>query len=151
MSINNTQVVLGDGAFNRREDGTMRIGSFSDYNSILQNMRVPSIPRVEPESIVKNQEDLAASNVSSNLENYNSDSSIEANSRSNIPLEDISLTFNSKDEFEQIGSEKDIHSLDVEKAISSMKKDELLKQYQYFVGDSGFTDFPELRGSVTVK
>ena len=52
----------------------------------------------------------------------------------NAALEDISVTFNKQDEFGYIGRDSDIHSLDVEKAISDMRKDQILQQYQYFVG-----------------
>ena len=38
--------------------------------------------------------------------------------------------------YELKGSESDIMSLDMEKAISSMQKDQLLMQYQFFVGSS---------------
>ena len=53
---------------------------------------------------------------------------------SNAPLEDISITFHKQDDFGYIGRDRDIHSLDVEKAISDMRKDQILQQYQYFVG-----------------
>ena len=54
--------------------------------------------------------------------------------KSNAPLEDISITFHKQDDFGYIGRNSDIHSLDVEKAISDMRKDQILQQYQYFVG-----------------
>ena len=52
----------------------------------------------------------------------------------NAPLDDISITFHKQDDFGYIGRDSDIHSLDVEKAISDMRKDQILQQYQYFVG-----------------
>ena len=52
----------------------------------------------------------------------------------NAALEDISITFHKQDDFGYIGRDSDIHSLDVEKAISDMRKDQILQQYQYFVG-----------------
>ena len=54
--------------------------------------------------------------------------------KSNATLEDISITFHKQDDFGYIGRNSDIHSLDVEKAISDMRKDQILQQYQYFVG-----------------
>lgn len=50
-------------------------------------------------------------------------------------LEDISLEFNPNAEFDFAGRDSSIADLDVEKAISDMKKDSILEQYQYFVGD----------------
>lgn len=38
--------------------------------------------------------------------------------------------------YEMKGSESDIHSLDVEKALSDMHKDQVLQQYQFFVGEN---------------
>lgn len=52
----------------------------------------------------------------------------------NAPLEDISITFHKQDDFGYIGRDSDIRSLDVEKAISDMRKDQILQQCQYFVG-----------------
>ena len=48
--------------------------------------------------------------------------------------EDISITFHKQDDFGYIGRDSDIRSLDVEKAISDMRKGQILQQYQYFVG-----------------
>lgn len=39
-------------------------------------------------------------------------------------------------EYDLKGTESDLLSLDVEKAISDMKKDQVLLQYQFFVGES---------------
>ncbi len=47
---------------------------------------------------------------------------------------------------ELIGIDADIRQLDVEKAVSSMKKDSVLQGYQYFVGNLSTTD-----GTVTRK
>lgn len=51
-------------------------------------------------------------------------------------LEDISLSFNKEDDFGYIGKDSDIYKLDVEKALSDMKRDSVLEEYQYFVGSS---------------
>ena len=51
------------------------------------------------------------------------------------------VTFHKQDDFGYIGRDSDIHSLDVEKAISDMRKDQILQQYQYFVGSkTAFTE-----------
>lgn len=49
-------------------------------------------------------------------------------------LKNISLTFNKEESFDYIGSESSLANLDVQKAISDMQKDQILQQYQYFVG-----------------
>lgn len=55
--------------------------------------------------------------------------------RVDAPIEDISLSLNNPSPFEMKGSQSDINSLDISKAVSDMQKDEALWQYQYFVGD----------------
>ncbi|MBQ4301394.1 MAG: hypothetical protein II765_07640 [Lachnospiraceae bacterium] len=47
---------------------------------------------------------------------------------------DYANQYNPDETFEMVGKEADIHSLDVEKAISDMQKDQVLHEYQYFVG-----------------
>ncbi len=56
--------------------------------------------------------------------------------RQNASLEDISLSLNEPSGFEMKGRDSDILSLDMEKAVSDMQKDQALMQYQYFVGDT---------------
>lgn len=57
----------------------------------------------------------------------------------NVKLEDVSLQFNKSDSFDYIGKDKDINQLDIEKAVSDMRKDQMLEQYQFFV-DTKDTD-----------
>lgn len=45
--------------------------------------------------------------------------------------------------FDMIGVDSDIHSLDVQKAVSDLEKDQIIRQYQYFVNDSGITGLVE--------
>ncbi len=56
--------------------------------------------------------------------------------RKNASLEDISLSLNEPKAFDMKGRESDLESLDIEKAVSDMQKDQALMQYQYFVGDT---------------
>ena len=60
--------------------------------------------------------------------------------RQNASLEDISLSLNEPNGFEMKGRLSDIESLDMQKAISDMQKDQALMQYQYFVGDSNIVN-----------
>ena len=52
---------------------------------------------------------------------------------------DFAQSFNPDETYELKGEDSDISSLDIQKAISDMEKDQVLQQYQYFVGtrDSG--------------
>ncbi len=56
--------------------------------------------------------------------------------RSDASLENISLSLKSNGDFEMKGRDSSLSTLDVEKAVSDMQKDQALLQYQYFVGDS---------------
>ncbi len=60
--------------------------------------------------------------------------------RTNASLEDIKLSLNENTSFEMKGRESDIESLDIQKAVSDMQKDQALMQYQYFVGDTNVPD-----------
>ena len=52
-------------------------------------------------------------------------------------LENISLTFNKEESYDYLGRESNLMDLDMQKAISDMKRDSVLQEYQYFVGNSG--------------
>ena len=56
--------------------------------------------------------------------------------RNNASIEDISLSFSYDRENAMNGADTDISRLDMEKMVSDAKKDSILSQYQYFVGDS---------------
>ena len=59
--------------------------------------------------------------------------------RKNASLEDISLSLNEPNGFEMKGRQSDLSSLDIEKAVSDMQKDQALMQYQYFVGETNLS------------
>ncbi|MGN0167396.1 MAG: hypothetical protein ACI4AB_05110 [Acetatifactor sp.] len=113
----------------------MGIGSINDYAGILQNYRVPVIRDVSLDA-VRSQEEQNINAVSPAAEVSHEAPAVSLRERKDAPLEDISITFNKEDNFGYIGKDKDIRSLDVEKAIDDMKKDKVLQQYQYFVGSS---------------
>lgn len=129
----------------------MGIGNISDYNSFLQNYQPMNMKTVQIKTAEEAGGALAVQPAQTGVQTQTGTqiadthvetsaietSDIEASAIERKPdaaLEDISITFNKQDDFEYIGQESDIHSLDVEKAISDMKKDQVLQQYQYFVG-----------------
>lgn len=63
---------------------------------------------------------------------------VEDRRSKNTDLQDISLTFHKEENFDYLGSESALMNLDVQKAISDMRKDSILQEYQYFVGTSPF-------------
>ena len=112
-----------------------RIGAIGDYSSLLQNYSVPTIPRVKVDEILQ-PERVAEAVETSVVSDIREEASYTAPERKDAPLEDISLTFNKQESFGYIGRDSDIQSLDVQKAVSDMRKDSVLQQYQYFVGSS---------------
>lgn len=65
---------------------------------------------------------------------------------------EVSLTFNKEESFDYIGSESSLANLDVQKAISVMKKDKILQEYQYFVGGKPDLEYDgDIDGSVFPK
>ena len=120
----------------------MGIGGIGGVNGIsgIDRMQDYSIHMPQPAKTVIVEETGADSHVAS-PEQINSGNPAAAKEsaslqeqKPNAPLEDISITFHKQDDFGYIGRDSDIRSLDVEKAISDMRKDQILQQYQYFVG-----------------
>ncbi|NLL79700.1 MAG: hypothetical protein GX234_07920 [Clostridiales bacterium] len=81
------------------------------------------------------QQDRKQTEESTGLYNSTTTADIERQRTSEcFTLENFSLSMNPQKDAELIGVESDIYSLDVQKAISDMKKDQILEEYQYFVG-----------------
>ncbi|MBQ3899034.1 MAG: hypothetical protein IKQ28_08660 [Lachnospiraceae bacterium] len=115
----------------------MGINGINDYSNFINNYRIPSIPSVSVDEVKRQDEELKKVSSSPALNNTLEDVAISAKPRNDAALEDISLTFNKGDDYGYIGKDSDIYSLDVENAISDMQKDNVLKQYQFFVGNTG--------------
>ncbi|MGN0432442.1 MAG: hypothetical protein ACI4EQ_08810 [Lachnospiraceae bacterium] len=126
----------------------MRIGGVSDYSSMFSNYKVPEIPSVDIEQLKRTEEVSGSQTLKAEQSNIQKsdaqtqsvndiDLSIEENvpvARPNADVREISLTFNAGEDFGYIGQDSNIENLDMQKAISDMKKDQILQQYQYFVG-----------------
>lgn len=111
----------------------MGINSVNDYAGLLQNYRVPTIPSVSLDE-VRRQDEASKQSVTP-IETHESPA-VSTAERKDAPLEDISIVFNKSDDFGYIGKDSNIRSLDVQKALDDMKRDQVLQQYQYFVGSS---------------
>ncbi len=71
-------------------------------------------------------------------------------SRQTFGAYDYASQYEPKATYDLKGADSDIHSLDVAKAVSDMQKDELIHQYQYFVGQNlavGVSQTPSMRGA----
>ncbi len=135
----------------------MGIGSISDYNSLFANYKVAEIPSVDLGSLQKPEAvSEKAPSVAQESPAINSiDLSIEEKpiERANTDVHDLSLSFNLNEDYGFIGRDSDIEALDMQKAISDMKKDQVLQQYQYFVGSAKdlFSDASGIDGLVFMK
>lgn len=98
--------------------------SFQSKNAIE---RIPVVNKEQQQPEVS-QPEAAPRQLSLNIQ--------EIKPRQNASLENISLSLRD-DFFEMKGRESDLRELDVQKAVSDLQKDEVLQQYQYFVGPSG--------------
>lgn len=133
------------------------ISGFESYGGLYGNYRMQNIPMVDVETVRaqdagKVSEGVAGSASQQSPEETSGVSAVSENRASRIAnLEDISLTFNKEDDFGYIGSESALGQLDMEKAISDMKKDSILEQYQYFVGNQGMNVANTVDGSVFMK
>ena len=111
--------------------GIQGIGQYSNFQN---NYRINDIPRVNVEEVNK-QDNAVAPQESKNLTPILSiDTQLSDQWRKSINPNDISVVFNKNDDFSYIGRDKDVESLDIEKAISDMRQDSILQEYQYFVG-----------------
>lgn len=112
----------------------MGISRINDYSSAFANNKLQQIPSVSVDELQNKR--LQADQVNNPVsEPDNSALTVRENRKqADIAVGDVSLTFNQKEDFGYIGKDSSIEDLDMEKAISDMKKDQVLQQYQYFVG-----------------
>ena len=119
----------------------MGIGPISDYNSFFANYRVPEIPSADI-SRVQRPDAVSANEQTTGTQPQETANGIDLSiaerpiERSNANVHDMSLSFNINEDYGYIGKDSDIGGLDMQKAISDMKKDQVLQQYQYFVGSA---------------
>ena len=97
--------------------------SFYSYNSIkLSELRNQQIAAAKEASVVRVPKEADEMSVAENIpvQNYTS--------------YDYAQRYNPDDIFELKGIDSDITNLDVQKAVSDLDKDQVLQQYQFFVG-----------------
>jgi len=104
-------------------------GGVSSYYS-----RAYEIPTVTPEE-VKKQDELRQE-MQPVMQAEMAEQQVPDNRSRSADLENISLTFNKEETYDYLGSESNLSDLDIQKAISDMKRDSVLQEYQYFVGSS---------------
>jgi len=107
--------------------------SFSSYHA--SQIKTVSVDEVKKQDLLKEQQENAGVHATeTNVQPQITQDTSEVRARQNASLEDISVSFSKKDSLDYLGRNNDIENLDVQKAISAMKKDQVLQQYQFFVG-----------------
>ena len=116
----------------------MGIELLSGFGRVQPYYKASEIPVITPSEIRK-QSEQQTDTKQTTAEDVRSAamSSVGEDTRSKVAdLQDVSLTFNREESFDYLGSESGLMNLDVQKAISDMRKDSILQEYQYFVGTS---------------
>lgn len=111
--------------------GIRTYAGFYDYNTIKNqeagNRQLQDIKEVEaPEVLLEETERESSADVTIQSKDQGPDSGALEYTKQYQP----------QTSYELIGRESEIAALDVEQAISDMKKDQVLQQYQFFVGES---------------
>lgn len=114
----------------------MSIGSIGGFNGFVPGYAASRIPSVSVEEVQKQDLQRQAQENAAAVTAVSREETAVQQPRRDAALEDISLTFNKQDSFEHIGRDSDIRSLDMQRAISDMQKDQVLQQYNFFVGSS---------------
>lgn len=121
----------------------MAISGIDQYGGLLNSYAYQNIKSVDLNTVKAQDEANAIAQKQSNsiaglAESY---ANTELNNirmtdnRSRIAnLEDISLSFNLNEDYGYLGKDAEIGQLDMEQAISDMRKDNMLQEYQFFVG-----------------
>lgn len=87
-------------------------------------------------------EELSAEQTQKTLTAQQSDTeqeaalTVEASTKPDTGVMDYASRYQPDVTYDLKGADSELMSLDVEKAISDMKKDQVLQQYQFFVGES---------------
>ena len=111
--------------------------SISDYSSLFQNYRIPNIPEVQIGQVETQEPKVQESSVNPQEKQVITEQEpLQNRAGKSADLENISLKFNTGEDYGYIGKDSDLEKLDMQKAISDMKKDSVLQQYQYFVGSA---------------
>ena len=115
----------------------MAINGLSQFGGFYNSYSVRDIPRVDVET-VKQQDAAKESDTLPKAQVVKEEPSapVVDNRSRTADLDNISLNFNSGDDYSYIGSDFELDNLDMEKAISDMKKDKVIQDYQFFVGSA---------------
>ena len=124
----------------------MGIDLMSGFGRVQPYYRASEIPAVTPSEIEKQdgEQQYLSKPFEKTADTNSPINKMEPDTRSRVTdFDKVSLTFNKEESFDSIGSESGLADLDVQKAISDMKRDSILQEYQYFVGSAQTLIDPE--------
>ena len=114
---------------------------FYDYNSIKIN-------EVRSQQIQEARESEQIPVTGTVEQNDSTDAKVEqipAAQKEDYGVADFNAKYQPDASYDLKGFDSDISKLYVEKALSDLKKDQVLQQYQFFVGDDAFTSTEKLK------
>lgn len=114
----------------------MSINGLGQFGGFYNNYNVPQIKQVSVEEVQKQDQQASQNSKPESLETLAKEYSQPEKPQASrmADLENISLSFNANDTYEYLGKDAAVENLDMMSAISDMQKDQVLQQYQYFVG-----------------
>jgi len=121
----------------------MRIGNYFDHSQIYNDYSSLKVREALAE-VKKPEEVKAAESTTQKAAQAETANEGTVKKERLLGLEDISVTFNKNDDFDIIGKTSDITDLDLQKAVSISKKDDILNNYKaaenalpVYVGEEG--------------
>lgn len=126
--------------------GIQSYSGFYDYNSIRTNaagvQQLSGAPAVPAEKEKSGQEQ------------QNPNIAAETSGKQDFTAADYAKQYQPDATYEMKGADSDIQNLDMTQAISDMQKDQVLQQYQFFIGESqaqGNADNAEADSSLQLR
>lgn len=103
---------------------------YGGFGSFRSDYRINNIPKAPVEEVKPVEKPIEAPKPQLDIQE------VDNRASRSIDPNNVSLSFNKGNDFSYIGSDKDIAGLDMQKAISDMKQDSILQEYNYFVGSA---------------
>ncbi len=122
----------------------MNVSGIRPYSGFYNVNNISNVhnnaPVEEPKEVAKEEEVKVE---------VNEEALAAAKSKQTFGAYDYAEQYRPTETFEVNSKESDLRSLDVEKAISDMRKDQAIQQYQFFVGEKNATvaETQPVRGS----
>lgn len=122
----------------------MGINVLNSYMNFNSDYRINSIPKADETT----NSPLPEKEVEKKSQEISIEPVVER--KPNADVHELSVKFNANEDYSYIGRDRNVAILDMQKAISDMKQDSILQDYQYFVG-SGKNMFSSEDGRIIAK